>query len=331
MLKPNKIASLLQAAQEDGVDVVSLCESAGIKYELFSKPDLLLEEETARQLLCGLAKSCSVDFPMRHGAKCRLLDLGVIGHTILSARSMKDVIEIWAKYSDVIGHPIKFTSGIQGDFWVMDMAPRFPMPEAAYRFMLEETVASHLPLGRDVGGTDFDSIRYEFAVASGASAEHYSKYINQPVSFNSKVSRSFMDADFYHRPVLTANEEVRELCSKHCASILESINSDKPLANEVKAVLLRSRGQALHEHDVAVELGLSVRSLHRKLTNEGESFQKLTQDYRRDYAFELLKEGLLQVKEIAYILGYSNASSFRRAFRAWTNQSITDWKADQTG
>lgn len=77
--------------------------------------------------------------------------------------------------------------------------------------------------------------------------------------------------------------------------------------------------------DIAAELGLSRRTLHRHLAADGVTFQELLDAYRQEQAITMLQEGRQSMVEIAYALGYNEQSSFNRAFRRWTGQSPSAW------
>ena len=73
--------------------------------------------------------------------------------------------------------------------------------------------------------------------------------------------------------------------------------------------------------DVARRLGMSVRSLHRKLSEDGLSFQSLTEETRKDLAVSLLKQEQYSIAEIAFLTGFSEQSAFTRAFKRWLGET----------
>lgn len=329
MIRSKKIACFVKAAADDGVDVDAILASVSMSFDDLNEPNSLISYGCAVAVLSALQKYCSPEFPLRNGARSRQLDLGIVGHALLSSPSMSELVDFWVKYSEIVGHPLKFTSRLEGKYWVLEMTPRFPMPEKVLRFVLEDAISSQVPLGRDCVGADFATIRYEMTVSAPPDPGIYSRWLDAPVRFNCSRNRVVMDRRFYTRRVASADQEVLSICEKHCVRILQDISAGAPYASKIKALFLASRGVIPSERDAAAKLGMSVRSLHRRLAEEGYSYQQLLNDYRRDYAFELLKEQTLQVKEIAFVLGYSNASSFRRAFKEWTGMTVTGWLAGQ--
>lgn len=78
---------------------------------------------------------------------------------------------------------------------------------------------------------------------------------------------------------------------------------------------------------VALELGVSERTMQRRLGIEGTSFQLLLTAARRERACELLADSSLDIDEVAFLLGYKDQSSFFRAFRMWEGKTPTNWRA----
>jgi AraC-like DNA-binding protein len=78
---------------------------------------------------------------------------------------------------------------------------------------------------------------------------------------------------------------------------------------------------------VAREVGMSERTLQRRLTDAGGSFQQLAEDARRELARHYLKHSVIELQEVAYLLGYEDSNSFFRAFGHWEGISPGEWRA----
>jgi AraC-like DNA-binding protein len=82
---------------------------------------------------------------------------------------------------------------------------------------------------------------------------------------------------------------------------------------------------------VAKELGVSIRTLQRRITEEGTSFRQLVSDARRDLAKQYLLDPSLELAETACLLGYENPNSFFRAFREWEGTTPSEWRDARRG
>jgi len=75
-------------------------------------------------------------------------------------------------------------------------------------------------------------------------------------------------------------------------------------------------------------LAMSERSLQRRLSDEGLSFQVLLSETRHQLALEYLRDPSLAIVEVAYMLGYEDQNSFFRAFRQWEGKTPSVWRAN---
>jgi AraC-like DNA-binding protein len=78
--------------------------------------------------------------------------------------------------------------------------------------------------------------------------------------------------------------------------------------------------------DVAHELGLSARTLQRRLTDSGITFQQVVEETRRELARHYLKQRAVELNEAAFLLGFADANSFFRAFQLWEGTSPGEWR-----
>lgn len=97
----------------------------------------------------------------------------------------------------------------------------------------------------------------------------------------------------------------------------------QPLAEQARAIVLRrlDQQQTAQIEEVASELGLSVRSLQRRLQTENVTFREIVDFARRDIALRLIRTSQHNINEIACVMGYDEPSSFRRAFKKWTGHN----------
>ena len=82
---------------------------------------------------------------------------------------------------------------------------------------------------------------------------------------------------------------------------------------------------------MAWELGMSERTLQRRITGEATTFRALLSDARRELSQQLLGDPAIQIDEVTYLLGYQDTTSFYRAFKDWAGVSPREWRAGNAG
>ena len=136
----------------------------------------------------------------------------------------------------------------------------------------------------------------------------------------------FRTADL-DRPFVTHNEELVTMLGTQLDSELEARNTSATIHDQLKETLKRSlAGKRPILRDVAHELGMSARTLQRRLTDAGITFQQLVEDTRRALAHHYLKQRPVELSEVAFLLGFADANSFFRAFQEWEGVSPGQWR-----
>lgn len=130
------------------------------------------------------------------------------------------------------------------------------------------------------------------------------------------------------RPFVTYNDELLAMIGTQLDSELAARSMGRNVSEQVKITLKRSlAGKRPTLEDVAKELGLGARTLQRRLTDAGLTFQQLVEETRRELACHYLKQSGVELNEAAFLLGYGDANSFFRAFQVWEGTSPGEWRA----
>jgi len=137
-----------------------------------------------------------------------------------------------------------------------------------------------------------------------------------------------LDRADLNKPFVSYNAELLDILVPALDRKLEQQSHSLTLAQQIRWVLRRRLTAGRPDiRSVATELAMSERSLQRKLTDEGLTFQGMLSDVRHQLALEYLADPKLTIMEVAYSLGYEDQNSFFRAFRQWENLTPTAWRA----
>jgi len=131
-------------------------------------------------------------------------------------------------------------------------------------------------------------------------------------------------------PIVTADETLLVYLDRLAEQARRELSRDDTTADGVRRVLWQEMAAGNPAiGTVAARLGLSGRSLQRRLSEEGTSFKEVLDSFRRGIARRLLSERDVAVYEVAYLLGYSDPSAFHRAFRRWHGDSPRRFRSSQ--
>lgn len=147
------------------------------------------------------------------------------------------------------------------------------------------------------------------------------------VKFNAKENKLIFNRNVAEILVITHNEPVYKHMLVFCEQKLKEISTENSYADKVKKILTQKNSFYLPKLDeISAMLHLSSRTLQRKLKEENLNYQQLVEEHQIGHAKNLLKQKDIQVKEIAYLLGYANTESFNRAFKKNTGLSPRGYK-----
>lgn len=153
------------------------------------------------------------------------------------------------------------------------------------------------------------------------------KHFGCRVRFNADRDALIFRSSDLDLPFVTHNEELVTAIGTHLDAELKARTASVKIGQQVKNTLRRSlAGKRPILRDVAQELGLSARTLQRRMTDAGITFQHLVEETRRELAHHYLKQRTMELNEAAFLLGFEDANSFFRAFQEWEGTSPGEWR-----
>lgn len=136
----------------------------------------------------------------------------------------------------------------------------------------------------------------------------------------------FKKADL-EKPFLTANNVMLEYLEPQLKERLAEAMTSESFTGIVQQKLYQAIPSGCFTiEDIAASLGISSRTLQRNLTAEGTKFNQELQNIQKILAFSYFKNPEMTTEDVSYLLGYSEVSSFSRAFKKWTGQTISQYR-----
>jgi AraC-like DNA-binding protein len=164
-----------------------------------------------------------------------------------------------------------------------------------------------------------------FAIAHYRSKDttEMSRFVGTKVEFGAERDEFSLNIETRELPVIHADHYLNDLLLKYCEAALANRRGDvSQLRTKVENAIssLLPHGRVL-VGDVARALGMSERTLGRKLADEGLNFSAVLQDLRRDLAVRYLDDRKLRVSKIAWLLGFKEVGAFTHACKRWTGKT----------
>lgn len=186
--------------------------------------------------------------------------------------------------------------------------------------------ATFMELGRKGTGQPLVPLRVDLTRPKPDSSV-YASYFGCPIRYGAKSNALVLRSVDLDRRFPGHNPELLEMLTPALANALGEIQAQSSISEQVKVVFKRNLASGRPElPDVASELGMSERTLQRRVTEEGKTFRELLAEARQELWRPLLSDPSIDISEVACLLGYQDASSFYRAFKEWEGVTPNRWR-----
>jgi AraC-like DNA-binding protein len=147
------------------------------------------------------------------------------------------------------------------------------------------------------------------------------------VRFAAASAELRFDARYLQLPIRRDERAMRQMLQRALPVIVLPWRHDRLLVQQVRQLLREHPEEARNASTLAQRLATSPRTLHRQLRDEGATLQGLKDESRQEHAKELLTRSHQPIKQVAAKVGFRNDKSFARAFKDWTGQSPSQFRA----
>ncbi|MEM1431033.1 MAG: AraC family transcriptional regulator [Pseudomonadota bacterium] len=324
-------ARKMVAAAGDGVDARGLLSAAGLDPDGPWDPKVMLADTAYYDLLERIAEQTDVTaLPLRVGASMQCDNYGALGLAWKAAPTLAGSFARVERYARL------WTSVVEYELRPSDRGTLFILHRAGtrrlgLRLSNEATLASAVSISRQVSPMPFSPVEVQIKHAAPASISAHEAYFGCPVRFGAALDALLLDGDALAQPNKLGDEGITRFLLSHLEAELNEIREEATLETLTKDAIARSLSEGLPKMaDIARALGMSARSFHRRLSEQGLSFQTLTETTRQELAEGLLRDERHSLAEIAFLTGFSEQSSFSRAFKRWVGHTPARYRRDRS-
>ena len=240
----------------------------------------------------------------------------ILGYMMMNCKTLGEAFEKSARYHRIIGNLIEGKAHLRFNKikLTLNTPPHAPVMS---RHCYESTISSTVNIMRTLTGKEINPLEVTFIYPEPVSRSEYERVFRCPVLFGQKENSFTIDLGVIYMPVLYANSGMLAYFENYAQEFLAEIDRQKEYTRAVtKIILSKLDDEGLTIRKVAKEMSVSVRTLQNRLKGEGVVFSELLMETRQKLATKYLKEDY-SVEQITYLLGYSEPSVFRKAFKKW--------------
>ncbi len=316
----------LEYAVRRGADRAELLRVAEIDQRLFDDPDNRLTLASYQVLIRTAKTQCNAPaLALEFCDDTRFEELSVVGLICQSAPTMGEVLKQLSRYGKLVTEVdlglaeerFSVEPAVDG-MWIVDnRTGPVDFPE-----LTEMTFARFIcEFRRHFGDTPF-ALGLQVTHPKPFHAADYNRILQVPVEFDAPRNAMRIDPNWPQVAVHPANKYLFGMLTERGDALLKELeNSGKLTAKVEKMILPVLHTGEVSMDEIAQQTGQSRQTLYRKLRAEGASFETLLDRLRHKMALHYLSSNKVSVNEVAYLVGFSDPSSFSRAVKRWTGKS----------
>jgi AraC-like DNA-binding protein len=309
-------------AKEAGIDLDPLLKKAGLTAAQIEDPAIRLRVQSQIRFLDLAAGALQDDFLGFHLARqFELREIGLVYYVLASSDELDDALKRAARYSTTLNDCVSLKYVERNDVAVV--FDYVGVARHSDRHQIEFWMTALVRACRELTGRHVLPHRIQLTHRRPEDSSEYNTFLGCDVEFGAAVDEIAFPGTIKDLPVISADRYLNDLLIGYCE---EALARRTTIAGGLRADVenaiapLLPHGKARLE-DIARKLGMSQRTLARRLASEGLSFGKVLDELRADLAQRHLRDTDLSISQIAWLLGYQEVSAFTHAFKRWTGRT----------
>ncbi|USD42110.1 AraC family transcriptional regulator [Vibrio sp. SCSIO 43135] len=273
----------------------------------------------------ALSQSNEPGIGLRIGQQARFSDFGVLGYAVFSSNTLMDALIMGFKYLRLAGPVLRKEMWVEKDVGYF-RANQLVELDSLLPFCSEYWFSAIQSLIEEVMQQPFPSKVIHFPFPKPEYGDLYEQIFHCPIVFDSDRLEWQFDATNLDNPLPSANAITLQSCLKSCDEMLAKVVGNTSLTDKITQIFLEQPGHYPSIDTVSSQLGMSSRTLRRKLSSEQNSYQAILDHVRFQLARHYLTSTQMSIEEVSDRIGFSDSANFRHAFRKWCGLSPREFR-----
>ena len=313
------LGALWEQLQGYGIDPEPLFREEGIDPEMLFDAGARIPLDRYQRLDVKAAKlSGDPYFGLKGAEYSRPAHLGALGFAWLASSSLRTAFQRLSRYARVIQEKLTIELAEDDEFFYVRLDAHMPLLNK--RIRENGQLAAVVKFSRVIAGKDFNPAKICLKQSEPEDAGYYYELFRCLLEFNAKATTFVIRLEDVDKRLTGSNDQLAKL-NEHIVVKYLAHSEKQDIVNRVKAAVIDglANGQVT-EKSIAEEMYTTPRNLHRKLQKEDTSFKTLLTEVRKELAQQYIQDRSKTLTEISFMLGFSEVSSFSRAFKGWTGR-----------
>lgn len=321
---------VVEDLQRQGVRTGDLLREVGLRRSDVADPEARVPYAAVLRLIERAA--ALVGDPalgLRLGASYRARESGLLGFVMLNSSTLMDALHNLQRYFRVVGDGEDIEIEGSGPHLILKFRETDPSLRGL-RHNSEYVAAIVVRACREMTRKRVSPLRVEFMHGRPNARIDYERYLGCPVRFHADWDALVYDAKAAGLSVVGADNALLKVLERACRLVIGPVPKKRQLVHDVRGLVTdRLTKGPIRIDDIARDLGMSGKTLERRLGEEDTSFSALLDDIRSGLARRYLAETDFRLEQVAYLTGYSEPAALVRAFKRWTGATPIRYRAQQ--
>ncbi len=314
------IARTLESYQIDSKEVF---ESMDLPPEPYKNPDARIGKEVMVELwteLERLTNNPCVGFEA--GLNFHATNIHAVGYAWLASSTLREALERLVRYQRLISTAAEMDllEDADGVHLQIDPSPGIDLGDDA-------SFTAVITMCRDLAYPEFKAKSVHMMRPEPQCSRKLADFFQCPVEYSANLDKITFTAEAVDEQLTRPNPALAQASEEVAREYLANMDKKDVVARARVAIIDHLPDGEPSRREVASELAMSERTLARRLSDREYTFSGLVDEVRGQLAKEYLRQSRFSVTDVAFLLGFSDQSNFARAFKRWTDESPTDFRA----
>ena len=255
--------------------------------------------------------------------------MDIIHFITFNSPTLKEALENNFRYANLAHDLCKPTLSIQENSAIITLTEMI-QDLAEYRTVVEAHLSYFYMLILHLTGRRIMLDGVHFIHPAPPDIKEHQRIFNTSVQFDQKDNKIFFHKKYLDTPLIHANPGLLKSFEHLAKNVQKELNRHDTFSAQVEKVIMKAlfTGRA-DVNRVSQTLGITTRSLQKRLKNEGTKYQELLEKVKKERAEYFLEQTDMSMINITFLLGYSEQSAFNRAFKKWTGLTPSEYRLKQ--